>query len=62
MSVTAAAVSFGFSSPEYGGSFDFGFTVPQYLLVMAIVGAVGIVPYWHLKVHVCRFLLVILVV
>jgi hypothetical protein len=46
--ITGALVSFGFSSAEYGGTFSWGFTLPQYLTIMATVAACGILPYYWL--------------
>ena len=46
---TGALVSFGFSSPTYGGSFAWGFTLPQYLSIMTVVGALGLPAYYFLQ-------------
>ncbi len=34
MSATALLISFGFSSAEYGGTFSWGFKLPQYVAIM----------------------------
>jgi hypothetical protein len=44
MGVTAAIVSAGFNSPEYGGSFAWSFTVPQFLLVLTALVVIGLYP------------------
>jgi hypothetical protein len=57
MGVTAAMVSVGFNSPEYGGSFGWSFTVPQYLLVLTALVVLGLYPIVCLadaKVDTCK--------
>jgi hypothetical protein len=47
LGVTAVIVSFGFSSAEYGGTFDWGFTLPQVTWMGVGLGLVGL-PFFYL--------------
>jgi len=49
MSVTALIISFGFSSPKYGGEFSFSFELYQYLIILCVVNAAGIPFYISLN-------------
>ncbi len=42
-------VQFGFSSPEYGGDFSWGFTLPQYLAITLVLAVLGLAPFYRLK-------------
>ncbi len=49
MSGVASLMAFGFSSEEYGGDFDWGFKLPEYLIILVVIGALGLYPYYRLK-------------
>ncbi len=47
--LTSGVVSFGFSSKEYGGSFSWGFTLPQYVWITVALASMGLVTFYRLK-------------
>merc|ERR1711933_137888 len=49
MSVTSLIMSFGFSSPKYGGEFSFSLELTEYLAILCAINAIGIPFYFNLK-------------
>lgn len=49
MSFTACLVAFGFSDERYGGNFPWAFDLPDYLLILVVVGALGIYPFYRVE-------------
>ena len=45
----SGVVSFGFSSPEYGGTFDFSLSLPQYASLTLALALLGLWPLLRLK-------------
>jgi len=49
MTLVSGLMAFGFSSKEYGGDFNWGFKLPEYLAILATVATLGLYPYWRLE-------------